>query len=63
MPALTPCCAVVCCLWCTVVCCVRRVLNAQVQIYDLSGFKLSFVTGDMFALFKVCMTACVRLHL
>lgn len=26
----------------------------QIQIYDLAGFKLSYVMGDMFSLFKVC---------
>lgn len=31
-------------------------LPVQVQIYDLAGFKLSYVMGDMFTLFKVRST-------
>jgi hypothetical protein len=33
--------------------CLCQPVCPQVQIYDLAGFKLSYVMGDMFTLFKV----------
>jgi hypothetical protein len=42
-----------CCCWCQVAAPNPLPAGFQVQLYDMEGFKLSYVMGDMLTLFKV----------